>query len=85
MQDWSNDFMHLLVTNYECTLTNTTIPAMCLAYLIFLGLFTPSNIWRGLDIIKLLIMQFLLLASAFGPNAAVVIFLHSIFPYSLVR
>jgi len=64
--------------------TNTTIPAMCLAYLIFLGLFTPSDIWRGLVIIKLLIMQFLLFASIFGPKAAVVMFLHGIFPYSLV-
>lgn len=59
--------------------TNTTITAICLAYLIFLGLFTPSNMWRGLVIIKFLVMQFLLFASAFGPNAAV-----GIFPYSLV-
>jgi hypothetical protein len=89
VQDWSNDFMHFLVTNYKCTFnkwwfTNTTIPAMCLVYLIFLGLFTASNIWRGLVIIKVLTMRFLLYASAFGPNAALFMFLHGIFPYSLV-
>jgi len=57
---------------------------MCLAYLIFLDLFTPSNVWRGLDTIKLLSMQFLLFASAFGPNATAIMFLHGVFPYSFV-
>jgi len=26
VQDWSNDFMHFLVTNYKCTLTNEGLP-----------------------------------------------------------
>ena len=79
--EWLHEFSchKLQMHSNKWWFTNTTIPAMCLVYLIFLGLFSPSNIWRGLDIIKLLITQFLLFASALGPNAALFIF-----PYSLV-